>query len=297
MKHLLILFLLLCSGVLYAQEDSVNYDDDSEYEESEYDDSDEYEESSDEIHYPLSPQEVSRKKGYPDETIDVQRFDRKKWRKVIGDEDFSEVESKRKKRSNDNRNSGSGYQSLDKDKRAHDRFDDDEEEYDEEPGSVSSSLNIPGLNFIFYAIAIGIIGYILFVIIKNTSIKSSTKITKNESHDPAAPVEDIKELEIDRLLREAMAAGNYRLAIRIYFLGLLKKLDEQNLITWKKDKTNRDYLTELFMKAQYYDEVQRLTLAYEEVWYGDHTFPTQAYEEIISSFKTIDQKLNSQTAQ
>lgn len=293
MKRLLPLLLLLCSSVLYAQDDSVYYDDDSEYEESEYDDSEEYEQT----HNPLSPQDVSRKKGYPSETVDVQRFDREKWRKVVGDEDFSEVESKKKKKKSDGRDSlNARSNSVNTNRRAHDRFE-EEDEYEEEDDSTSSSLNIPGLNIIFYALAIGIIGYILFVIIKNTSVKSPTKITKNDDHDPAAPVEDIKELEIDRLLREAITAGNYRLAIRIYFLGLLQKLDEQNLITWKKNKTNRDYLTELFIKARYYDEVQRLTLAYEEVWYGDHTLSPQTYEEIISSFKTIDQKLNAERAQ
>ena len=176
----------------------------------------------------------------------------------------------------------------------HEEFGDDESE---DSDLALPSLSIPFLDVIFYAIAIGIIGYILYLIIKNTSIKSSTKIAKPENNDPSAPVEDIKELEIDRLLREAMTAGNYRLAIRIYFLALLKKLDEDGLIAWKKDKTNRDYLTELFMKARYYDEVQRLTLAYEEVWYGDHSFSTQTYEEIIASFKTIDQQLNADKTQ
>jgi hypothetical protein len=293
MRLLFSLLLVFCSGILYAQEDTVYSED---YEDSEYEESETYEEpSTEETHYPLSPQDVSRKKGYPNERVEVQRFDRDKWRKVVGDEDYSEVESKKKKRKSESRDSlASG--SVNTKKRVHERFDEGEEA-EEQSNASSSSINIPFLKYIFYALAIGIIGYILFLIIKNTSIKSSTKVTKSLDADAAAPVEDIKELEIDRLLREAMTAGNYRLAIRIYFLGLLKKLDEDGLIVWKKNKTNRDYLTELFIKARYYDEVQRLTLAYEEVWYGDHTFSTQTYEEIISSFKIIDQKLNADKPQ
>jgi hypothetical protein len=217
---------------------------------------------------------------------------------VVGDNDYSEVESrKKKKRTEESDSVSSGSSSSPNSKRRmHDNFDeDDEDEIDD--SESSSSLNIPFLNVIFYGLAIAIIGYILFLIIKNTSLKSSTKVTKNDDHDPSAPVEDIKELEIDRLLREAMSAGNYRLAIRICFLGLLKKLDEDGLILWKKNKTNRDYLTELFIKSRYFDEVKHLTLAYEEVWYGEHTFSRQTYEEIISSFKTIDQKLNADKAQ
>jgi hypothetical protein len=291
MKYLLIFALLLFADRVAAQEDSVSYEEEI-YEEPSSD-SDEYEESSSELnHQPMSPKEVSSKKGYPQERVPVKRFDRDKWKKVVNGQDFSEVESKKKRK--DNSNEAMDSASSKSKRRMHEEFGDDESE---ESDSSLPSLNIPFLDYIFYAIAIGIIGYILYLIIKNTSIKSSTKIAKPENHDPSAPVEDIKELEIDRLLREAMTAGNYRLAIRICFLGLLKKLDEDGLISWKKDKTNRDYLTELFMKARYYDEVQRLTLAYEEVWYGDHSFSTQTYEEIISSFKTIDQQLNADKTQ
>jgi hypothetical protein len=302
MKNVLVFLMLLSAVTVYAQEDSLTVEDseydESEYDDSEYDDEVEYDDSSsDETHYPLSPEDLSQKKGYTDERVVVQRFDSEKWKKVVNGEDFSEEEQKKKKRKEnyDSLNSASADSEKTNSKRRMFDNDDDEEDYEEESGS--SSLNIPFLNYIFYALAIGIIGYILFLIIKNTSVKSATKITKNDAHDLAAPVEDIKELEIDRLLREAMTAGNYRLVIRIYFLGLLKKLDEDGLIAWKKNKTNRDYLTELFIKARYFEEVKHLTLAYEEVWYGDHSYSAQTYEQIIASFKTIDQKLNADRPQ
>jgi hypothetical protein len=149
------------------------------------------------------------------------------------------------------------------------------------------------LTIIVYALAIAIIGYILFIILKNTSLKSKRKVTKAPIADASAPVVEIQELEIDRLLREAFAAGNYRLVIRIYFLGLLKRLDHDGIIVWKKDKTNRDYLSELFSKNHYYNEIKSLTGSYEQVWYGDHVFSQQAYESIIFSFQAIDKQLNS----
>ena len=75
--------------------------------------------------------------------------------------------------------------------------------------------------------------------------------------------------------------------------GLLKKLNEEGFIVWKKDKTNRDYLTELFSKPNYFEEVRRLTLAYEQIWYGDHTLPVESYQKLITEFKSIDQKLHT----
>jgi hypothetical protein len=142
----------------------------------------------------------------------------------------------------------------------------------------------------------GIIGYLLFLVLKNTSLKKKLRIEKNVTTDPTEQLADIKDLEVDKLLQNAIASGNYPLAIRICFLGLLKKLDEDGLIAWKKDKTNRDYLMELFHNQHHFDEVRRLTLVYEEVWYGDHNFPLNTYQQIIASFKSIDEKLKTPAA-
>src|SRR5688572_30076035 len=227
---------------------------------------------------------------YETERIEVHRFDQKVWKEVVGTSDYSEEQKtvKRKEQTED-----STYSQAPKGNKRAERSESDDVEDSEDSYSIGGSINSLFLNIIVYAAAIAIIGYILFVIIKNTSVKPNGKIPKTDLPAHSASVENIKELEIDRLLREAMALGNYRLAIRIYFLGMLKKLDEDGFIVWKKDKTNRDYLTELFSKAHYFEEVKNLTVAYEQVWYGEHNLPLETYEHIIASFKAIDQKLKA----
>lgn len=219
------------------------------------------------------------------ERIEPRRFDQKVWKEVVGTTDYSqERPSVRKKKA-----TGNSASSTTSGKRF------EQPEDDESENAETFSLPLPGglLNVIAYALIIGAIGYILFLIIKNTSFQTNQKINKSDTADHSTPVENIQELEIDRLLREAIAAGNYRLAIRICFLGMLKKLDDDGFIAWKKDKTNRDYLAELLSKESYFDEIRALTLAYEQVWYGEHSLPVERYEEIIFSFKAIDQKLNA----
>lgn len=243
-----------------------------------------------------TPQDLVRKNGYAEEHIDRKKFDEKKWKKIISGKNYSEeAERKKRKSKNSTHTGGSGSDSeSDSYGNSKKRFiDDGDEEYASESEDSQLPINPLILKIIFYAITFGIIGYILFLIIKNTSIKTQTKIQKADLTDVTAPVTDIRELEIDKLLREALASGDYRLAIRIYFLGLLKKLDESGNIYWKKDKTNLDYLSELFAKQFYFEEIRNLTLAYEQVWYGDHTLSAQHYERIISSFQSIDEKLNA----
>ena len=270
MKYYTILFLtlLLTNSLVYAQTDDSEDDEES-------------------FHQQLNPGEISQKKGYTLEPIDVQRFDEKKWEEIVGGRDYVEDQAKAKKKKQD----GSQFSESSKgDKRIKGDGEDDSEMSDSTASSPIQSLI---LTIVVYGLAIAIIGYILFMIVRNTSFKSNRKIPKSDLPGHPTVVEDIKELEIDRLLREAMTSGNYRLVIRMYFLGLLQKLDEDGFIIWKKDKTNRDYLSELFSKAHFFEEVKSLTFAYEEVWYGDHNLHTHTYEEIILSFKKINEKLKT----
>ena len=221
------------------------------------------------------------------DTVGVNRFDRAVWKEVVGSKDYSE-DRVREKPSEEHDSSAAAKSS---DKRMKPREKSAMDEDDDSGFSFNSSLPF---NYIVYALVAAVIIYMLFLIIKNMSLKSDRKVMANKpSAVIAAAIDNIQELETDKLLREAISSGNYRLAVRICFLGMLKTLDEEGVIKWKKDKTNRDYLSELFAKQHYYDEIKRLTFNYEQVWYGEHELTVNAYEEVISSFKKMGDKLNS----
>ena len=274
--HLLLCIMLRCADFVFAQDDNISL-----------------EQAIGHATMPspkaIGTHAVLQKNGYEGEHIDVKKFDQRKWKKIVGNENYSEELPARKHKMEDQRLRDSTNSKETDGKRL---LQDDEGDFDDTDRSLTIPINPFIFKIIFYSLTLGIIGYMLFLITKNISLKPKTKISKKELHD-SSPVTNIRELEIDILLREAMASGNYRLAIRIYFLGLLKKLDEDGFIVWKKDKTNRDYLSELFSKQYYFEELKSLTLAYEQVWYGDHTLSIQTYEKIISSFQEVDHKINT----
>jgi hypothetical protein len=74
---------------------------------------------------------------------------------------------------------------------------------------------------------------------------------------------------------------------------MLKKLNEIGMIAWKRDKTNRDYLGELFQRNFLFDEIRKLTLSYEAVWYGEHELKAESYQELTKRFEITYQKLDS----
>ena len=77
-------------------------------------------------------------------------------------------------------------------------------------------------------------------------------------------------------------------------MALLKQLHQQQLIQWKKDRTNRFYLNQM-QGQESYQNFRDLTLTFEQVWYGNH-HPAQAeYQVIQAAFHLYRQELQSLT--
>src|SRR5690606_32443746 len=72
----------------------------------------------------------------------------------------------------------------------------------------------------------------------------------------------------EKQVQEAIAAGQFRLAVRYLHLQALRQLAERQLITLTRDKTNADYLRVL-LPTPWYQTFARLTGDYEYIWYGE----------------------------
>ncbi len=102
--------------------------------------------------------------------------------------------------------------------------------------------------------------------------------------------DDIREMDFDQLIDEAVAARHYRRAVRLLYLKTLKALAARHLIDWQRDKTNHEYLDELRPPA-----LRRsfavLTTLFEYVWYGDFPVDEAVFGRLRGSFARFDQQL------
>jgi hypothetical protein len=96
--------------------------------------------------------------------------------------------------------------------------------------------------------------------------------------------EDIHKINFDKLIEEATSKKDFRKAIRLHFLKLLKDLTDNNLITWQIDKTNNDYSIEL-ANNKYSSKFKELALLYEYIWYGDFPLDETNFISTILKFK------------
>ena len=84
---------------------------------------------------------------------------------------------------------------------------------------------------------------------------------------------DIEKVDFPRLINAAAAAGDYRRAIRLEYLQLLRSLALAGLIDWRPEKTNAEYLDEI-ATLPVAPTMRELTLLFDYTWYGG--FPVAA---------------------
>jgi hypothetical protein len=150
----------------------------------------------------------------------------------------------------------------------------------------NSTTNQPWLQTLLLVIIIGgFAGFILYYLFSNKGMfKSNKKLATEEM--PEAETEDIFAINYQKEIDKAAAAGNYRFAIRLMFLRVLKNMAEKNIIQYKQDRTNLDYLMQL-SSTSYYNDFFRITRNYEYSWYGHFEVDAEKYRVIKNDFENF----------
>jgi hypothetical protein len=153
--------------------------------------------------------------------------------------------------------------------------------------SGSMSMGSGGLTLIqLLLILLGIVllaFLIYYFFMRYQEDKDGAKVEVN--FDDVAPSE-IPKSELERRLEEALGRGDYREAVRIYFIFIIKDLSDKNWIKWEKKKTNISYLMEMRSRPQY-DLFNKSVSVFEIVWYGNYTIDKNSFREVEPTFQKL----------
>ncbi|MBK8227069.1 MAG: DUF4129 domain-containing protein [Flavobacteriales bacterium] len=100
--------------------------------------------------------------------------------------------------------------------------------------------------------------------------------------------EDIRAMDIPSLIAQAEAAGDWRGAIRLHYLLVLRKLVDQGLLSWSPERTDRDYMRQLkdpAMRARF----TNAALIFQWVWYGHAEVDRARYSSFQRPFLEFEQ--------
>ena len=124
-----------------------------------------------------------------------------------------------------------------------------------------------------------LLGILVFLLIKFFLKVNATALLRHKKSKPSVALSEeerlIRNEDLKQLIKNALTDNNYRLAVRYYYLYVLKLLSEKKLIVWELQKTNRDYLGEID-STEIRLPFGGITSLYEHIWYGD--FPMDAFK-------------------
>lgn len=153
-------------------------------------------------------------------------------------------------------------------------------------GLIKSFLSI--LPYLLLAILLYfIIRFFLRVNTKNL-LSGNTKVAGITLTDEE---ELMRSENLPDLINKAIADKNYRLAVRYYYLQVLQKLTEKELIIWQQEKTNEDYIKEL-ETSKLHKDFSESTYLYDFVWYGNFNINEVEFTKAQTLFTNLKNKIS-----
>lgn len=141
-----------------------------------------------------------------------------------------------------------------------------------------------GQNLIWIIILCSFIAVVIWYL-ASSNVRLFRKESKNIMEEEFVDVQmdDIFSINYEREIQKAVEAGNYRLAVRLWYLKTLKELSDRNIIEYRHEKTNNDYVHSLF-GGPYYKDFFRLTRNFEYTWYGQFNLSAEGYRMMQEDF-------------
>lgn len=143
-----------------------------------------------------------------------------------------------------------------------------------------------------WLIIIGGFAAFIMIYLANSNIRLFRRKPKSiaDASEDEAATDDIFAINYPKEIEKAIDRSNYRFAVRLMFLRLLKQLSEKNIIQYSQDKTNLDYLLQL-NPTNYYRDFFRITRNYEYSWYGQFDISSEKFSVIKNEIEKFEQRL------
>lgn len=151
----------------------------------------------------------------------------------------------------------------------------------------SLSINLGPFSWLFYLLLAAAIAYLAYILINDggSGLFSSRQHKKIENYESIS-AENIEHTNIKSLIKEAENEGDYRLAIRYYYLLVLKTLSVQDFIKYEDDKTNAEYLNEVNEK-HFSPQFKYTSYLYNYIWYGKFPVNNKKYDNAKNNFVSL----------
>jgi hypothetical protein len=211
-------------------------------------------------------------KAYQSETLQVKKFDKAEWKASAEGMKFSKKPKTKKKKKEKVTSTSNGTGTV-------------APPPPREP-STFSFKDFAQTLLIFLAVMI--LAFVVFKVVAGDAILVNKEVKRRKPVTLDEIETNLQEADVEGFLKQALADKDYRLAIRLYYLAIIKELSAKGAIEWKKDKTNGHYMRELRTKKHpKLKDFRSVTRIFEYVWYSNVAFDGGQFEEVRINFKDL----------
>lgn len=154
----------------------------------------------------------------------------------------------------------------------------------------SDSVSGKVVDILIKSLAVILIVFVIYLIVKSIMNGEGQWIFGKSSDKKVIHYEDIEKnihlVDFEKLIKETLKSGEQRLSIRYYYLWLLKKMSDKNLIEWDIEKTNSDYLYEI-KEQTLKSDFEYASYLYNYIWYGEFELDETTFEKAKAAFEKI----------
>jgi hypothetical protein len=101
---------------------------------------------------------------------------------------------------------------------------------------------------------------------------------------------NLVETDLDTLIENAVAAKNFRIAVRFFYLKILKLLATKQIVDYQYQKTNYEYAYEI-QNADLRALFREVSFVFDYCWYGEYEANEQDYLFAKRKFNEISNKI------
>jgi hypothetical protein len=145
-------------------------------------------------------------------------------------------------------------------------------------------------------LAILIVVLVIYMIVKAIMNKEGQWIFGRNSDRKIINYDEIERnlhlVDFEKLIQKSIESKENRFTIRYYYLWMLKKMSEAQIIVWDVEKTNTDYLYEIKDETQK-EDFAYLSYLYNNIWYGEFEMDETTFIKAKTAFEKSINKINN----
>lgn len=160
---------------------------------------------------------------------------------------------------------------------------------------ADKSKTLNNIDVIIKILAGALVIFVIYLIVKAILNKEGRWIFGKNSQSKIVDYADIEKnihlVDFKKLIINAIENDQKRIAIRYYYLWLLKKMGNSNIIEWHPEKTNNDYSYEI-KNENFKENFKYLSYLYEYIWYGEFEITPEIFNKTKTTFEKAIESIN-----